>query len=66
MTLDTSSPAPLSRRGDVQRMHASSFQGGYMDSDDDYDPPKDFIDRDVIGPTTTSTGDPPRPACCSA
>ena len=29
-------------------MHASSFQGGYMDSDDDYDPPKDFIDRDVI------------------
>ena len=29
-------------------MHASSFQGGYMDSDDDYDPPKDVIDRDVI------------------
>ena len=48
-------------------MHASSFQGGYMDSDDDYDPPKDVIDRDVIDdPTTTSTGDPPRPACYSA
>ena len=47
-------------------MHASSFQGGYMDSDDDYDPPKDVIDRDVIESTTTSTGDPPRPACYSA
>ena len=46
-------------------MHASSFQGGYMDSDDDYDPPKDVIDRDVIE-STTSTGDPPRPACYSA
>lgn len=42
-------PARSARRGEVQRANAA-FQGGYADSDDDYDPPgstRDVIDRDA-------------------
>ena len=42
-------PARSARRGELQRANAA-FQGGYADSDDDYDPPgstRDVIDRDA-------------------